>query len=218
MVRFMRAFLQLNGVSFLPVDEHTERGHDRRHEQAPRSEAPKVYTRLEDMPTDDTIVTYFMPLDYVSPQEASGIFQLTAPPHTYGQYVPAPSAQGIILTEEASVVRELVSLKILVDVLAGQGLDRSSSRSNSRRPGRPSCGRVLDGKMLNIGPNGQPVAAAGPNGTVLVRPDVGSTRLAQLSRWREEPALSGPGAGRLVSDPRAPTATRLIITVHGEYR
>ena len=199
MVRFMRAFLQLNGVSFLPVDEHTEKVMTVGTNKLPRSEAPKVYTRLEDMPTDDTIVTYFLPLDYISPQEASGIFQLTAPPHTYGQYVPAPSAQGIILTEEASVVRELVSLKNLVDVPPAKV---TTEFITLNRADSDTLVAELD-KMLNIGPNGQPVAAAGPNGTVLVRPNVGN----ESPMSDEKNLLSGPA--NIVSDPRS---NRVIIT------
>jgi general secretion pathway protein D len=199
MVRFMRAFLQLNGVSFLPVDEHTEKVMTVGTNKLPRSEAPKVYTRLEDLPTDDTIVTFFMPLDYIAPQEASGIFQLTAPPHTYGQYVPAPSAQGIILTEEASVVRELVSLKNLVDVPPAKV---TTEFITLNRADSDTVVAELD-KMLNIGPNGQPVAAAGPNGTVLVRPNVGN----ESPMSDEKNLLSGPA--NIVSDPRS---NRVIIT------
>jgi general secretion pathway protein D len=199
MVRFMRAFLQLNGVSFLPVDEHTEKVMTVGTNKLPRSEAPKVYTRLEDMPTDDTIVTFFMPLDYIAPQEASGIFQLTAPPHTYGQYVPAPSAQGIILTEEASVVRELVSLKNLVDVPPAKV---STEFITLNRADSDTVVAELD-KMLNIGPNGAPIAAAGPNGSTIVRPNIGND--SPMSD--EKNLLSGPA--NIVSDPRS---NRVIIT------
>ncbi|HEX4139111.1 MAG TPA: hypothetical protein VHY09_02105, partial [Candidatus Methylacidiphilales bacterium] len=170
MVKFIRAFLQLNGVSFLPVDEHTEKVMTIGTNKNPRSEAPKVYTRLEDLPTDDTVVTFFMPLDYIAPQEASGIFQLTAPPHSFGQYVPAPSAQGIILTEEASVVRELVSLKDLIDVPPAKVTTEFISLN---RADSDTVVTELD-KMLNIGPNGQPINAAGPNGAAIVRPTMGN--------------------------------------------
>ncbi len=186
-------------MSFLPVDAHTEKVMTVGTNKLPRSEAPKVYTRLEDLPTDDTIVTFFMPLDYVSPAEASGIFQLTAPPHTYGQYVPAPSAQGIILTEEASVVRELISLKDLIDVPPAKV---STEFITLNRADSDTVVAELD-KMLNIGPNGQPVAAAGPNGSVVVRPVMGNG--APMSD--EKNLLSGPAI--IVSDPRS---NRVIIT------
>jgi len=199
MVRFIRAYLTLNGVMFVPVDEHTEKVMTVGTNKLPRSEAPKVYTRVEDLPTDDTIVTFFMPLDYVSPQEAQGIFQLTAPPHNYGQYVPAQSAQGIILTENASVVRELVSLKDLIDIPPAKV---STEFITLNRADSDTVVAELD-KMLNIGPNGQPVAATGPNGQVFVRPDMGLG--SPMSD--EKNLLSGPA--NIVSDPRS---NRVIIT------
>ena len=192
MQHFIRSFLELNGISFVPVDEHTEKvvvaG-----SKTPRSESPKVYTRLEDLPTDDTVVTYFLPLDYVSPQEAVGIFQLTAPPHNFGQYVQAPSAQGVILTEEASVVRELVSLKNLIDVPPAK-VTTEFIRLN--RGDSDTIVAELD-KMLNIGANGQPVTTAGPNGQVYVRSVSGND--APMSD--EKNLLSGPA--NIVSDPRS---------------
>jgi type II secretion system protein D len=199
MVRFIRAFLQLNGVSFVPIDEHTEKVLNLAANKNPRSEAPRVYARLEDLPLDDTVVTYFLPLDYVSPQEVVGIFQLTAPPHTYGQYVAAPTAQGVILTEEASVVRELVSLKSLIDVPPAKVTTEFISLN---RADADTVVTELD-KMLNIGPNGQPVNGAGPNGTVVVRPTVGNG--APMSDERN--LLSGPA--NIVSDERS---NRVVIT------
>ena len=199
MIRFIRAFLQLNGVSFVPIDDHTEKVMTIGTNKNPRSEAPKVYARLEDMPTDDTVVTYFMPLDYVSPQEAVGIFQLTAPPHTYGQYVQAPSAQGVILTEEASVVREMVALKDLIDVPPAKVTTEFISLN---RADSDTVVQELD-KMLNIGPNGQPLAAAGPNGAVVVPADMGNN----VPMSDEKNLLSGPA--NIVSDPRS---NRIIIT------
>jgi type II secretion system protein D len=200
MIRFIRAFLQLNGVSFLPVDEQTEKVMTVGTNKNVRSEGPKVYTRLQDLPTDDTVVTYFMPLDYIAAQEASGIFQLTAPPHpTFGAYTPAPTAQGIILTEEASVVRELIALKDLIDVPPAKVTTEFISLN---RADSDTVVAELD-KMLNIGPNGQPLPVTGPNGSVVVRPEIGNN--APMSD--EKNLLSGPAV--IVSDPRS---NRVIIT------
>jgi len=198
MIRFIRAFLQINGISFVPVDDHTEKVLVVANKN-PRSEAPKVYTRVDDLPTDDTIVTYFMPLDYVSPVEASTIFQLTAPPHLYGAYAPAQTAQAVILTEEASVVRELISLKDLIDVPPAKV---TTEFITLNRADSDTVVTELD-KMLNIGPNGQAVSGAGPNGTVNVRANMGNR--APMSD--EKNLLSGPA--NIVSDPRS---NRIIIS------
>ncbi len=199
MVRFIRSFLELNGITFIPVDEHTEKVITVGTNKNPRSESPKVYTRVADMPNDDTVVTFFLPLDYVAPQEAVGIFQLTAPPHNYGQYVAAPTAQGVIMTEEASVIRELVTLKNLIDVPPAKV---TTEFITLNRADSDTLVQELD-KMLNIGPNGQTVAAAGPNGTVNVRSVTGND--SPMSD--EKNLLSGPA--NIVSDPRS---NRVIIT------
>jgi type II secretion system protein D len=200
MTRFIRAFLQLNGVSFLPIDDHTEKVMTIGTNKNVRSEGPKVYTRLADLPMDDTVVTYFMPLDYIPAQEASGIFQITAPPHpTFGAYTPAPSAQGIILTEEASVVRELIALKDLIDVPPAKV---TTDFITLNRADSDSVVAILD-KMLNIGPNGLPLTPPGPNGMVVVPPNLGNN--APMSDERN--LISGPA--NIVSDP---TSNRIIIT------
>jgi type II secretion system protein D len=199
MTRFIRAFLQLNGVSFLPIDENTEKVVTTTANKNLRSEGTKVYTRVDDLPTDDTVVTYFMPLDYIPPQEAANIFTLTAPVHSYGAYTPAPSAQGIILTEEASVVRELIDLKNLIDVPPAKV---TTEFVTLNRADSDTVVGILD-KMLNIGPNGQPAVPAGPTGQVIVRPEIGNR--APLSD--EKNLISGPA--NIVSDPRS---NRVIIT------
>ena len=81
----------------------------------PRSEGVAIYANAADLPKNEEIVSYYMPLNYINPQEAVGIFAQVAPAHTYGVYVPAPSAQAVILTENVSVIRQLIALKALVD-------------------------------------------------------------------------------------------------------
>ena len=36
--------------------------------------------------------------------------------HVYGAYIPAPTAQAVIVTENTGVVRELIALKELIDI------------------------------------------------------------------------------------------------------
>ncbi|HNJ42780.1 MAG TPA: hypothetical protein PKZ53_19995, partial [Acidobacteriota bacterium] len=61
-------------------------------------------------------VSYFMPLQHLTPAEAVPILQQAVPPHPYGVYVPVPNAQAIIITENSSVIRQLVALQELIDV------------------------------------------------------------------------------------------------------
>jgi hypothetical protein len=115
-IRLITATLILNGVAVIPVDDHTMKIVTCGTNKNPRSEGLLVYTNAADLPDDDEIVTYYMALDHIDPSEAAGLFTQVAPVHVYGAYVPAPSAQGIILTENASIIRELIDLKKSIDV------------------------------------------------------------------------------------------------------
>jgi type II secretion system protein D len=199
MLKLIKAVLMLNGVSIQPIDARTEKAITVGTNKNPSSEAPPVFTRVSDLPKDDEVVTYYMPLDYIPPQEAVGIFTQTAPTHTFGHYVPAPSAQGLILTEEASVIRELITLKDLIDV------PPAKVTTEFVQLNRADSDKVADilNKMLGVGPNGAPVAAAGPSGQVIVPPDLGNN--APLSN--EKNLISGPAT--ILSDPRS---NRIVIT------
>jgi type II secretion system protein D len=199
MLKLIRAVLILNGISIQPIDAKTEKVVTVGTNKNPRSEGLTIYTRLSDLPDTDQVVTFYMPLNYINPQEAVGIFTQTAPVHTYGAYVPAPSAQGVVVTEEASVVRELAALKDLIDIPPAKvttifiQLERADSD------------KIADtlNKMLGLGPNGAPAANAGAGGQVLVPPTLGNSE--PLSN--EKNLISGPAT--IISDPRS---NRLVIT------
>ncbi|MCE0484265.1 MAG: hypothetical protein LV479_08515 [Methylacidiphilales bacterium] len=115
-MKLIEANLLLNGVAIIPVDDHTLKVITVATNKNPRSEGVKLYASAADLPTDDQIVSYYMPLSYISPQEAQNIFAQNNPVHNYGAYVPAPSAQALIVTENVNVIRQLIALKELVDV------------------------------------------------------------------------------------------------------
>ena len=113
--RLISGTLLLNGIALIPVDDHTIKVVTVGTNKNPRCEGIRVYSNEADLPPDDQIVTYIMPLDHIAPEEAAGIFTQVAPVHSYGAYVPAPSANAIILTENVSVIRELIALKKSID-------------------------------------------------------------------------------------------------------
>ena len=82
----------------------------------PRSEGVKLYANADAIPADDEVVSYYMPLSYISPTEAVTIFTNQAPVHPYGAYIPAPTAQAVIITENTGVIRQLIALKELIDI------------------------------------------------------------------------------------------------------
>jgi len=118
-LKLIEATLLLNGVAIVPVDEHTAKAiatNGGPNNRNPRNEGVKLYANAADLPAGDEIVSYYMPLNYINPAEAQTIFSQSAPPHGYGAYVMAPSAQAVILTENVGTIRQLIALKELIDV------------------------------------------------------------------------------------------------------
>jgi general secretion pathway protein D len=114
-LRLVESILVLNGVTLVPGEDNTVKvlGANK----PARSEGIPVYANLSDLPRGDQVVSYFMPMRYISANEAFQIFQNAVPPHPqYGSYVPVPHAQAIILIDNASTIRQVVALKELVDV------------------------------------------------------------------------------------------------------
>jgi general secretion pathway protein D len=171
MLKMIKTDLLLNGVTIVPIDDRTEKALATPAQgKNPRSEGLKLYANEADLPTDDEVISYYMPLDYINPQEAAGIFTQVAPMHTYGAYTPALSAQAIILTENVSVVRQLIALKELIDMPPAKV---ASEWVQLNRADAQTVSDILT-KMLGVGPNGAPAAPAGPGGLVMVPADLGN--------------------------------------------
>ena len=119
-LRMIESALLLNGIAIVPLDDKTAKVVAAGQSRNPRSEGVHLYANAADLPPQDQVVSYYMALNYITPEEAKSIFDQQAPVHSYGSYVPAPSAQAIILTEDTSVLRQLIALKELVDVPPAQ--------------------------------------------------------------------------------------------------
>jgi general secretion pathway protein D len=198
MLKLVEATLLLNGVAIVPVDDQTVKivvvG-----TKNPRSEGVRIYANAADLPIEDEVVSYYMPLNYVSPQEAQGIFSQSAPFHTtYGAYVPAPSAQAIILTENTSVIRQLIALKELIDVPPARVV------SEFVQLNRADAEKVADllNKLLDTKTNTAGTPATAPGGAPVVPANVGNS--APVSN--EHNLISG--SAQIVPDTRS---NRLLI-------
>ena len=147
-VKLITATLLLNGVAIVPVDDHTMKVITCGTNKNPRSEGVRAYTNEADLPASDEIVTYYMQMDHINPLEAAGIFTQVAPVHMYGSYVPTSSSNGLVLTENVSVIRELIALKKVIDV-NNPGPPRPSPpgppppRPPGPVPGHPGGGMVI---------------------------------------------------------------------------
>jgi general secretion pathway protein D len=199
MLKLIKEALLLNGVALVPVDDQSVKVVTVGTNKNPRSEGVKLYANAVDLPIDEEVVSYYMPLSYISPQEAASIFTQDAPVHTYGAYVPAPSAQAIILTENSSVIRQLIALKELIDV------PPAKVATEFVQLNRADAEKVADvlNKMLGQSTGATGTAAVTPAGGVIVPADVGNSE--PLSN--EHNLISGNAL--IVPDTRS---NRLIIT------
>jgi len=83
------------------------------------SDSLEFYTNVGDLPSGDRLVGYFMEMDSVEPSEAVRLLTDHVGLNPFGRLT--PSGNGIIITESASVVRQLVEVKALIDVPDGSG-------------------------------------------------------------------------------------------------
>jgi general secretion pathway protein D len=115
-IRFIEAVLLLNGVSFVPAEDNTVKVLNITGGKNPRMEAVPLIASASQLPKGEQVVSYFMPLRYLSAQEAQTVFQAQMIMNAYSGLVPVQNAQALILTEKASVLRQLIKLQELIDV------------------------------------------------------------------------------------------------------
>jgi len=114
-IRIIEASLILNGYSFVGVDDKTVKilGPSK----FPRSQGIPIYSSPYMLPGGDEVVSYFMKLNYLSPQDAVQLFsQVISPPNPYTSFAPVPNVQAIFITENVPVIRKLLELQSMVDV------------------------------------------------------------------------------------------------------
>jgi general secretion pathway protein D len=194
-LKLIEATLLLNNVAIVPMDDHTAKVVNMLNNKNPRSEGIKLYANADSLPKDDSVVSYYMPLNYISPVEAVQIFTAEAPVHPYGAYIPAPTAQAVIVTEGADVVRELIGLRELIDV------PPASVTSEFIQLTRADAEKVADllNKLLDPKKDGAQQPGSGP---VFVPARLGTE--SPMSNERD--LLSGPAT--IVADPRS---NRILI-------
>ena len=117
LVRLIEAALLLNNYAFVPgPSENTVKVINLNTGKNPRSEGIRLYTTPDSLPDGEQIVSYYMPLSYISATEALAVFQTHVLPRAYTAFVPVNSAQAVVITENTSVIKELIALKQLIDV------------------------------------------------------------------------------------------------------
>lgn len=74
------------------------------------------YTSPKDLPEGETIVTYFMKLDFLDPEQAATMFSGHVGLSVYGRITPVTTPPGLLLTESSTVIKQLISIRDAIDV------------------------------------------------------------------------------------------------------
>ncbi len=114
-VQLIEAVLLLNGYVFIDAGNNMLKIVNSAAKN-PRSEGITLYSNAGELPEGEVVAAYFMPLTYITPEEALPIFQGHVQLHPYGSIVAAPNARALVITENASVIRQLIVLREMIDV------------------------------------------------------------------------------------------------------
>lgn len=120
-----RSFL-FNGYALVPTDDPAQlKIIAFSPERKVSSEALPVITSPQQLPETDQIVTYIMPLSYLTPEAAGELFTSIVDLHPYGKITPLQNSAAIVITENTTVIRRLLDLREHLDVSPVRTIDRS---------------------------------------------------------------------------------------------
>jgi general secretion pathway protein D len=80
------------------------------------SHGVQFYTSAKDIPDNESIVSYFMKLDYLAPEDAATMLSGHVGLGAYGRITPVTSPPGLLITESATVVRQLIGIREAIDL------------------------------------------------------------------------------------------------------
>ena len=79
------------------------------------SQGVKFYQSVNDLPDNETLVSYFMKLDHMDPTLAAQTLGNHVGLSIYGRMTPVSTPPGLLITESAAMVRQLISIKEVID-------------------------------------------------------------------------------------------------------
>ena len=80
------------------------------------SHGVQFYTSPQDLPQGETIVSYFMKLDNLDPEEAGAMLSGHVGLSVYGRITPVLMPPGLLITESSTVVKQLINIRETLDV------------------------------------------------------------------------------------------------------
>ena len=80
------------------------------------SEGVVIYTDPNALPNGDSLVGFFLELEFISPEEAATIFGNHVVLNEFGRITPVSSPSGLLITETTPIVRQLIRLAQIIDM------------------------------------------------------------------------------------------------------
>ncbi len=113
-ISLLEAALLLNGYALVPVDRNTSKILG--SAKSPSTEGATLYTAESELPREERVVSYFMPLHYITAAEVIKIFTPYATLRAFGSIIPIPNANALVITENTPFIRRLIALQKHIDV------------------------------------------------------------------------------------------------------
>jgi len=122
-VRLLEAALTLNG--YVIVDEGDGKtvkvllGRTG-EEAAGINSGSTVATEESGLPSGDVLVSFFLELEFLSPEDAAVLMTNHVQLNSYGRITTVESPAGLLVTENTGIVRQLMELRDIIDVPPGE--------------------------------------------------------------------------------------------------
>ena len=120
-IRLIEAALLVNGYVLVIEPENDKQvkvllGGARQGGGSPSfSEGVVIYTDPGMLPEGESLVGFFMELDYVDPEDAATIFSNHVVLNEFGRLTPVTNPRGLLITETSPIVRQFIRLKAIID-------------------------------------------------------------------------------------------------------
>jgi type II secretion system protein D len=113
-IALIESALLLNGYSIVPLDDRTSKvlGQGR----SPLGEAIPLFADPSLLPRTEELASYFMLLNYISPQDALQVFSNYVTMRPQGTIVAVPNSNALVITDNTTLIRRLIDLQRFIDV------------------------------------------------------------------------------------------------------
>ncbi len=115
-IAFIEATLLLNGYAIIHIDATTAKLINQSGGKSPTAAGLKVYSSLRDLPQNEEICHYVLPLQFISADEASKAFQQVIKLNAYGAMSGVSNDTALIITENSATIRSICEIAQIIDV------------------------------------------------------------------------------------------------------